>query len=746
MVAKRISSDLSQRHLTIIPNFDQSEVREQSENQFTVKVTNNTKKFLSFQLRLRLPQNTQAEIDQSNHDWYRVEPQASAKKPPGSSMTFQVTIVRPPIPTYDRTLDLDLQTFSVEAPEFSNLQRLRLYVAKPRAPLSLKLLANSYKTVPGQAVEISTLVYNCSSKTQEVTLHCFGLNSEWFPYGTSQIVSIEPGFPKTVQFICQLPDDPTIESRCIPFEVRADVTQGETPIERATLEVLSVGEIKVSCQKPNLCIPRDLRNYEIIYECVIENQSNTASRIELKPRSQPGFPYRVKSGEDYHLEVGDQRTEAIVVDSIYRPWFGGSRRYQIKLEPQLFLNEQSESAKFTRIIAPETPLSLKVLPMIPLWLQWLSIPMIALLIGVYGWINPRVPQQGSVNIVHLNGVADTVLTGASDGSVRTWTIDVNQSLPQRRVTYRSAIAESLDRGVQVLRLRPKENDEIALGFENGKIQIWDLRQQKLKQDIFNSNNKDNDKVFSLEYTSDSQYLFSGHGSGAIHIWDLQTLSQSDQWFQVLETRTPISTMVLQENQLQQTSVYVGGQYNQLLMWHVEKQAVKRLTPLTTERSQFAGQNRYINSIVLADQFLITGNNQGQISVLDTTKVSNCEPTQQKVSLKLRSQKKSISLQNCSIAQVDQWLLDQPDKGVRAIALTKVESGNYYLAAVGDSGQVKLWQLNRQGNRISDGHSLEPAPNVKLRSVDIKQRGDSILVVTSNASDSYIRLYSEPIRP
>jgi len=160
-----VNVEVTRRNLTITPNSDGLEVAD-PEGEFEVTVTNNSREFASFQVALATAGVDSAAIA----DWYKVEPEICAKKPPGASTTFRVRVVRSPLPVYDTTIDVLLRVFSIEQRSLTTTQKITLTVKKPQQPLNLVLPNKEFKVSPGDRVEIPVLVYNYSPKAIEITL------------------------------------------------------------------------------------------------------------------------------------------------------------------------------------------------------------------------------------------------------------------------------------------------------------------------------------------------------------------------------------------------------------------------------------------------------------------------------------------------------------------------------------------------------------------------------------------------
>ncbi|NJN88665.1 MAG: hypothetical protein HC881_23275 [Leptolyngbyaceae cyanobacterium SL_7_1] len=206
-MANLIQAVVSKRKLTLIPDMaiDVDPIASQ-DNQFDVVVTNGSPQFTSFQLELIAPG-----LDpRTDTDWYTVEPEVCAKKPPGAQTQFHVVIKKAPIPAYETTLDLTLRVFSVESAQLFTSQPLSLTIEKPRRSLRIYLPAKELKVFPGDEVEIPVIVYNLDSKSTPVILSLSKLDPAWMvaqpaASGIEHILSIEPGDSQKPAFAASPP-------------------------------------------------------------------------------------------------------------------------------------------------------------------------------------------------------------------------------------------------------------------------------------------------------------------------------------------------------------------------------------------------------------------------------------------------------------------------------------------------------------------------------------------------------------
>ena len=64
-----------------------------------------------------------------------------------------------------------------------------------------------------------------------------------------------------------------------------------------------------------------------------------------------------------------------------------------------------------------------------------------------------------------------------------------------------------NKAIRVARYRPRDNDHLAIGLENGEIQVWDLLENELATTLIAPDQRD-DRVLDLLFSPDAQTLFS----------------------------------------------------------------------------------------------------------------------------------------------------------------------------------------------------------------------------------------------
>lgn len=737
-MVSRIKAEVTRRNLILTPKLDGAATSEVGENAFAVTVTNQSENFASFQVELSTPGVAADAIN----EWYRIEPQVCAKKPPGASTTFQVVIVRSPIPAYDTTIDLLLRVFSIEYRQLFVTQKLQLTIHKPRQSLVLSLPTQHFKGTPGDRVEIPVLLTNYSAGTVEVRLVCEGLAS-WVE-NPQQVLRIDPSYPTQAQFFCQIPADPTLLSQEYPLTIQAIPTAkgAMPPAVKGSLEILPLGMVEFRCTPTHQQIP-PRSGQAVAYQIQLQNTSHLKQQVNITASAADQQSFGLALPPPLMLDPGAAETQQVTLHKP-RHWFGGKRQFQFELAAEVFEPASPADRQRTRAVPDRQQLDLTVLSRIPNWL--LGLLGLLLLLGWLGYLLQLPKHQASVNSVRLDGNASTVFSGSSDRSILRWQVDGH---PLRRLTHRlqyeDAIAKNLEKAVRVIRLKPADNNIIAAGLENGTIQLWDVLGNQSERTLFT----DNDRVFDLTFSPDSRYLFSGHGSGQVRQWDLSQ-SQNQSQNQPIRRLVPnpisfsIAALVTYQTRPGVSWIGMAGQFNQLVFWDWANDRVYQVQSdpaVATAGNQY----QYIESLAIADRLLVAADNQGNITTWDLSQwqcgVENSDLKFLETGSGIGSDSRQrITTYRCQVPILDRWR--GPDgKPVRSVAITQ---DGVYLASVGDEGRVELWRLE-QGRRATgwqNGKTLDRL-NVALYGVDI-QAVERRLIVTVAAANHQVYAYRVPI--
>jgi WD40 repeat protein len=715
MAEKLINAQVQQREISFKPGGPPAEL--------IVTVINYSDRFASFQLEL-IAAGISAEEKAS---WYSLSPEVSTKKPPGAATEFRIAIADTPTPGFIGMMNLTVRVFSLEL-EGEDRQIIRLIVEQGNSsiPLVLQLPVSQFQGLPQSQLEIPVRVTNPTQLSVNAVVRCFGLDSTWLADGMERRLQIAPGKQAQTSFSCQL--SPTTEtlSQVYGFKVEASHAKGSPAFAEGSIEVLPAGYVEFKCDPKRRQIPAQRawlpswRSQPVTYEVEFENASNLQQEVSIQMVGdvQPNctlelFPEQetLAPGEIKPLELRATKR---------RHWFGWVEKLILQVGAVVSDNRVD-------IRNDIQVLELHVMPIIPRWLQGSGLFFLLLLII---WAFTLEPQghKSAVNVVQLSGLADWVVSGSNDQTIRTW------KLEEKHLHAEGEFAK-FDKAVRTIRYRPRDNNEIAVGLENGEIQLWDLLSSKgnrnqPRQAIATFSYQKADRVLALEFSADSRYLFSGHGSGVVFQWDTdpQILQQSQGTSDTFQSRDIINrpknrfnagfaVYALELVGSDRQTLAIAGQYNNLVLWNLADNSRQDL-PYPIPGSQ----EDYIFSIDTAaskPNLLATADQQGYITLWDLNlciaSPENCQP-------------------------IDRWSNGHQEKPVQSVALT---ADGCHLVSGGADGRIMLWPLTQAGRRAKpEGYPVKQAKNKAknkeiINSVDVKQVGDYMLII-SGSSDRRVR--------
>ncbi|MEO0755730.1 MAG: WD40 repeat domain-containing protein [Cyanobacteria bacterium J06648_16] len=676
------------------------------EDQFEVTVNNLSEHFATFALDL-----SASGVDRQNADWYSLTPDLSAKIPAGDRANFVVNILEvPPVPGgFTGKMNLNVNVTCLELGE-EDRQPVNLVVAGSGAvPPTLYLPDTEFQAAPGELIEIPLQVHNPNRNTASVRVTVRGLPNAWLTDGHERRVQIAAQSYANILFICQPPVSSEAVSKVYPFEVEVNYAKTLIVREVGTFEVLPTGHIDFTCQVAEAAAETDGEHPAAAHYTIgLENHSNVDQTVALtltrtdipwyerllsvlkRRTAQPALTTRhllQLTPAEATIKAGDAAHMALTVTP-RAPWLGWRRRQQFQLRPQEQKTGVQPSSDTVAVVA---------LPQIPFWAQCLGAA--TLLLGVGLWHYGRAGHRGPVNSVQFDGQANSVISASDDHTIHRWQVGRNlRDLEMLKAT---------NKAIRVVRYRPRNNDLLAAGLENGEIQLWNfLSRQPPISFVFQRD----DRVFDLEFTGDSQNLFSAHGSGNVLRWDIDNLESG----QILSPQQQQSfDFAIQATALvgpAEDTLALGGRFNQLMLWNFEEDRQIAID------YPVGDSNHYIFSLDVADEDatqLATSDNQGRILLWDLGRCLDgqvpCRPS-------------------------DQWDDGHHGKAVNAISLTKDAC---YLASGGDDGRVMLWDLNPAGQVMRErqlANFRQP-----INSVDVVQRGHTLLVV-SGGNSHRVRLH------
>ncbi|WAL60083.1 WD40 repeat domain-containing protein [Thermocoleostomius sinensis] len=780
----------------------------------------------SFKVKIYAPE---FDIDKDKK-WYVVEPRVSTKKPPGQETNFTIKVIDAPIPAYGKTINLVAEISSIEDKALKAERSLKLFIGHPQASIDLQLLNRELSVKPGEAIDVPVLIRNQGGELVKVTV-TFNNNEStnqdqsnesasspplsWISSETrNQNITVTPGNSKQVIFRCAPLASPESLSQSYHFIIQAKPERGKTVQAEGTIKALPWGKVRFNCVNSSAVMRRE-QNYAD-FELKLDNQSNTSLQIksmcllEVEAEQKTEISDELIKDEnikDITLEdeevflLHPAQSESLelripLMTGFSRPLLRSRKKFYWvtpHITPYITPHRSGDPDGYTdQADIPIEPKSKKlelcIEPRIPIWLQIL-VPLLLLLGGAW-LLNLRSYHQGSISSVRLIGNGATVVSGSSDRTIRRWGTNLSSRLIP--LSYEGIIAQSQDAGkaVRVIRLLPEHNQQIAAGLEDGTIQLWDVSLKQKLTDLIpqgrTSTNptleKLNDRVFDLDFTRDSRYLFSGHGSGFVRQWDLQAFCETTV---KVYPRFTISALAVYNSQDSQDTaqsatgaqpqcepsidvaqpvrrspqnpsrtisfVILAGQYNKLALWDWQAQRLYEISDSSTEEGS---QYDYIESLALSDdqQRLATADNQGHVRIWNMNELRQCVLKEQKSQSMRDEFGNETNTVNCepqwSGQYIGQKLASTSSKNitsgeskgipVRSVALSQ---NGCYLASAGDDGRVTLWQLEDLSKESPEPPKMleQLSFRTSVKSVDIHVVGTDVLVA-SDANRTHVRLF------
>ncbi|WP_261219764.1 hypothetical protein [Ancylothrix sp. D3o] len=694
---------------------------------FDVNVINDSPGFASFQVEL-LAAGADEDI---THDWYKISPNVSSKKPTGDVTDFHVSIIDTPIPGFVGLLSVTVRVFSMELRDEDRVPiRVVVEQGNTMPAVKLSLPTGEFNVYPGDQVEMPVVAHNPSQLNALVTLSFVGLDPAWLVGGIEQSLQIPAGKRVQTSFVCQPAASNKSVSQIYLFTIKASQNNGPSSETSGRLEVRAIGFLETICQPKKQSLPNKTswafwRSDPVTYLISLKNSSNLRQSVSVKIEADEEYKCNLELEQNTAELEADETGELLLKAQKRRPWV--AREQKLLLEVQTVWSDQRVETRNSN-----QTLELKVKPVLPNWFLALGTLGILWLAWWASWLNPdntRYGHQDAVTSVQFNGFGRSLISSSSDQTTRRWKIE---GFFSSLINPEIGVIEKVDKAVRVIRHKPVNNDQVAGGLENGAIYLWDLLGDDaiFKQSFFYE--KD-DRVMSLDFTQGSRFLFSGHGSGMVLQWKLLEDSPpppSDSGSiirQTPEQRGEVSSKQPAKKKQLGFAVYalklagkddsnlvIGGRYNQLAVWNWVEDKLQSI-PYPRQGSQ----NDYIFSIDIAESkpnLMVTSDNQGYITLWDMEKCftnpTKCKP-------------------------LDEWSGGHGGQAVRTVALSP---NGCYLASGGDDGRVLLWYLGSDG-RLSSPKSKEVIKSFdgkKINSTDIRLTKKYVLIA-SGSDDTQVRV-------
>ncbi|MFM7362967.1 MAG: hypothetical protein ACKO11_00345 [Cuspidothrix sp.] len=736
-----INASLSTQNLTFTPGTTPAS--------FTVTVNNDSTQFANFQIEI----TAAGEQRNSEYRWYKLEPEVAAAKPPGGSTDFQVLIFNTPIPGFVGTVNLTITIFS---PQLGQQRRLtlRLKIERDNQPniLSLELPVREFPVYPRHSVDIPLRVRNLGQQMTNVILRFVGLDPTWLIDNVERKFSLDPGGYRELTFQCQPPSVVQTPCRTYPFTIEATSNNGYPASVAGNLQVLPVGFVDFSVIKKHQTIPSlakwlpDWKSDTATFELIFKNASNLYQEININLQGRDQIKCTYNSiPETANLQLGETNKVLLNVKT-KRHWLGLAKTLLLEARSEL-----SDQRLGTTDPATQT-LELESLPIIPLWLQLIILGLIAFILGLIFRPQP-IMHTRSVNSVAFSGNGSSIISGADDCTLRFWNIDRdNNSIEPGKFSYIEqpiackkrqkpngllAITNDL---VYVSKFMPVDNDIVAVGLDNGIIELRNVSNQgKKRKDLQDEQNPQaiGDRVFDLEFTKNSRYLFSSYGSGKVRLWSRTSAdSEFDKNPQIIDIQNQLGlpfesrTLALSPDN---KTVVIGGNFKRFLFGsfnpnqpnnQLQNLSMQKLESRgSTGRTDFIWAVDFVSKPQAKEQILATADSGGYITIWNLNKcptVINANP------------QNPITEVNCQ--QLDSWQVSQMP--VRTI---KFSEDGRLLVSGDDDGKVIVWYLTPASQldktKAAKGQTIYQSSK-KINSVDLTK--DNMIV--SGGEDFQVKLH------
>jgi WD40 repeat protein len=544
-VINHLKLELSTNKVSLIPD-DSGEFKAENNCSFTATITNLSNKFASFEIELFA--RSKGNDITSEGTWYKVESEICAKIQPTAQAEFEIKIIKAPISVYNTNFELIVKAFSGEYDSIFAQKSITLEVKQPEKSLKVDLPFKDFKVLPGDSVDIPVIVYNLSSRFKKITVTLEELNPDWFEGNTRKQVYLDAGNLTEVVFKCsKIPKLPESLNKTYDFIIRIyDQEQDSNSDVGGKLEILPYGEVKFSCDEKEKSIPKlgIVRLNYADYPLKFVNASNKLQIITIKLSEEKKHQFEHEFESGFELQPNGKEDEPIkklLKITSYRHLFK-LQNLIFKITPVLLNVHDKEINKAIQVYPNTEILKLKVKPIIPLWFQCGFGILSLLLLGLL--FIPKAKHDAPVYSVRLIGNGATVISGSSDKTIRRWQINncywVVGCLLQNQgeITEKRGKESNTLKPIRVIRALPERDGQVAAGLENGDIQLWQISPPQnietlsLEDKDLNLPNKikPNDRVFDIDFTEDSNYMFSGHGSGNVIQWDLNNQNQKSKYF------------------------------------------------------------------------------------------------------------------------------------------------------------------------------------------------------------------------
>ncbi|PAX51851.1 hypothetical protein [Brunnivagina elsteri] len=698
---------------------------------FKVTVINDSEQHADFKLEV-IPAGASPSF---GNQWYRLSPEISAAKPPGSSTEFQIIIFDSPIPSFVGTATLRIKIVSPRLRQERTLVvYLRIEADDRVKAVSVELPVQRFQVYPRNTANIAVRSRNWSHKPVDVVLRFVGIEASWLNDGVERRLLLEANTQVETIFQCQPPSSNQALSREYPFTVEATSRDGLSHSPQGILEVLPVGFVEFKATPQQQTIPRqgwwipDWKSNSTTFELLFKNVSNLQQQVDIQLQGKDHRQCTCKLFPEYaELPIGETSKVELEMKT-KRHWVGWLKT--LRFDVKAILSDQRLGGTDPTTQA----LELKILPIFPLWLQLALIGFLGLLLSLI--FKPElIAHTDSINVVRFSKDASTAVSGSNDGTIRRWQINGSSLKPAGDNEPQKPEGVLGKTGGEVLSLRfdPHENNRVAAGMKNSVIQLWDIanREKKPELKVTDFVGK-TDKVFDLVFTqNDKKYLISGHPNRKVLLWSRN--SPTEEFKQaperIINVDYDVYSMALSSDD---KTLAIAGNYKSLILLNLNQlnsipQAKDKLT-----QDDLLKNNLSQGKFVVADEKSNYGNNDRVLSIAFVPKSSNLLAIADSdgyitiLDYQCQSRIKSNPQQPFYQKECERDRWQAGEQAIRSIA---VSGDGKKLVSAGDDGRVVVWQLTPEGKRSSEsikGKQIKKIAHI-INSIDINSQGNMVII-------------------
>lgn len=719
---------------------EQLTFREGEKTSFKLSVQNKSDQYANCRLELALS-GIKTDNDLHHQEWYEISPTVSTLTPPKAKSDFVITLKKYPLFVDniagvkrefigETTLTIKAVSIDLKTDEEKSIN-IRFEPKTSITPLIVDLKKDFFREHCGGELIIPVTITNPSAFTQNSTLR-LEISDKIAQWSTQETqIILNSGQTKEYRFTGKINNNFTdIPANIYPFQVTAFYLGSTPSIKEGRIEILPDGYLDFKIPKTTQTIP-DKRRWKFWqslptkYTLHFLNESNVQQNATLEIQAKDEESRSIEctfTSEPESIPISPQtQGEIELIASLERPWLGLSKTLEYDL-----------TAQWSNVKGLDTRNENKTIKLIvkPIFSIWAVLGGSGLIFFLWLWFfvfNPPTHHKLRVNTVQFNGVGNEVISGSDDQTLKHWQPEgYNQMTPWIRPSL-GTIGTTIDpkdsqqaKAIRTLRYRPVDNNWIAVGLENGEIQLWDLTSPE-KTPYMTLVEDKSDRILSLTYSMDSRYLFAGYGSGKIRIWDVSPTALLKKQSQLVTPPQKFFDSIYGLTLFGDTGQYLAlvGRFNQFRVWNPFANQTQ-----TVNYPQEGGSQDYITSITVAKNNpnrLATGDTAGNIILWD---LSDC-----------------FNNGNTLCGKVLQQWKGHNNQAIRTVALS---NDGCYLATGGNDGKALLWGLNSAGLRTPDKEKVlvKAKGNKPILSVDIQEVKDHILVATGG-EDTWVKVKRFP---